>query len=152
MLKRVWDTPTPQKARVTSWRILRNRLPTCDNLRKRNILVGEEEGWSNACCNQFESIAHVFLTCPKSEAVWIKMQKWLRVSAPHPQNIIAHFDAFTNMGKKKSCKFLSALWMCVNWMLWKYRNDSRFDDKTWEIQSFIREIRPDFGVGTRFIA
>ncbi|XP_057803470.1 uncharacterized protein LOC131018781 [Salvia miltiorrhiza] len=64
-LARVWDTPAPQKAIVTTWRILRNRLSTCDNLRKRNVPLGEEELKCNACIHQKETTNHFFLLCPK---------------------------------------------------------------------------------------
>ncbi|XP_057779594.1 uncharacterized protein LOC130998180 [Salvia miltiorrhiza] len=39
----VWQTLAPQKAVANAWRIMRKRLPTCDELRKRNINLGDGE-------------------------------------------------------------------------------------------------------------
>ncbi|XP_057808808.1 uncharacterized protein LOC131023279 [Salvia miltiorrhiza] len=133
MMQKMWDTPVPQKAIVTSWRLLRNRLP--------NIPIGEVELMCNACCHQLESANHLFTRCPKTEEVWIGVQRWLGVHTLRPQGTIEHFDAFTNLGRKKSSKFLRALWICTTWLLWKSRNERRFDGKNWEVQSLIGEIK-----------
>ncbi|XP_057803708.1 uncharacterized protein LOC131019040 [Salvia miltiorrhiza] len=140
-IKQVWATPAPQKARVTSWRLLRNKLPTCDNLRKRNIQLGEEEAMCNACCQHYESTVHTFIECPKTEKVWTGIQNWLGISGPRPQDIAAHFDAFANLGRKRNRIFLRALWMCTTWILWKSRNESRFEGRPWKIENLIRDIK-----------
>ncbi|XP_057770796.1 uncharacterized protein LOC130990592 [Salvia miltiorrhiza] len=63
----LWDTPAPQKVRVTAWRVFRNRLPTCDNLTRRNVLLGEVEKGCVACFYLQESTTHLFVECPKSK-------------------------------------------------------------------------------------
>ncbi|XP_057790799.1 uncharacterized protein LOC131007900 [Salvia miltiorrhiza] len=140
-MEQVWDTPAPQKARLVTWRILRKRLPTCDNLRRRNIHLGEEESMCNACCHKAETINHLFLECPKTTALWNGILNWLGINGPWPSDVEEHFKAFVNMGKSKSRKFLAALLMCVIWILWKSRNDSRFEGKPWDIQSVLRDIK-----------
>ncbi|XP_057778378.1 uncharacterized protein LOC130997134 [Salvia miltiorrhiza] len=141
-LAKIWDTPAIQKAKVLAWRILRRRLPTCDNLRKRNVLLGVEEATCNACFHKLESIEHVFLLCPKTGMLWDKIQKWLGCSAARPQSISSHFQTFTHLGGgKESELFLKALWMCTIWVLWKKRNESRFEGKGWQIDGALMEVK-----------
>ncbi|XP_057792983.1 uncharacterized protein LOC131009585 [Salvia miltiorrhiza] len=138
MIAKVWDTPAPQKARVTAWRILRNRLPICDNLRKRNIPMVDEEIMCNMCFHQIETTNHLFLLCPKTGVVWDEIQRWLGVSAARPHCAVSHLDFFAHLGRgKKSQKFLTALWICIIWLLWKRRNESRFEGKAWDIKNTI---------------
>ncbi|XP_057786471.1 uncharacterized protein LOC131011494 [Salvia miltiorrhiza] len=124
------------------WRIMRNRLPTCDNLVKRRIPLGEEEVLCNACCQREESAQHLFLRCPKTEMVWNEIQKWVGVDSVRPDNVEAHFEAFSNLGTRKtSSKFLSVLWACTTWLIWKGRNESRFESKNWEIAKMLGGIK-----------
>ncbi|XP_057770874.1 uncharacterized protein LOC130990667 [Salvia miltiorrhiza] len=139
---KAWKISAPQKAKVTMWRSFRNRLPTCDNLKKRRIPLEEAESMCNACCYREETVQHLFLLCPKTEMIWNGIQKWLGVHSVRPNNIEAHFDSFTNLGKgKQSRKFLEALWVCIIWLVWKSRNESRFGGKNWEVTKMMGEIK-----------
>ncbi|XP_057779662.1 uncharacterized protein LOC130998247 [Salvia miltiorrhiza] len=141
-LAKIWDAPAPHKAKVCAWRILRSRLPTCDNLWKRKVKLNEEEMMCNACFHSPESIDHVFLACPKTGLVWDEVQKWLGSSSVRPRHISSHFEMFTKLGRGKNCdKFLEAMWMCITWVLWKQRNASRFDGKAWNIKGTLMEIK-----------
>ncbi|XP_057770246.1 uncharacterized protein LOC130990064 [Salvia miltiorrhiza] len=79
ILSKVWKSPVPHKVRVTAWRTLRDRLPTCANLRRRNILVDEVDLGCNACFHNEETIDHFLLHCPKTEKVWEDILRWLGV-------------------------------------------------------------------------
>ncbi|XP_057806233.1 uncharacterized protein LOC131021160 [Salvia miltiorrhiza] len=98
ILPKAWKIPAPHKAKVTAWRILQDRLPSCDNLRKRNILLSIEELHCNACFFQVESTNHLLLHCPKSVQVWDEIHKWLGVSFVRLQDVVSHFVAFTGLG------------------------------------------------------
>ncbi|XP_057803416.1 uncharacterized protein LOC131018725 [Salvia miltiorrhiza] len=65
-LSMIWDTPAIHKAKVVAWRILRSRLPSCDNLKKRNVPMTVEELGCSACFQCLETIEHVFLNYPKT--------------------------------------------------------------------------------------
>ncbi|XP_057774943.1 uncharacterized protein LOC130993923 [Salvia miltiorrhiza] len=140
-LKNVWETPATHKVKVMTWRLVRNRLPTCENLRKMNIQIDEVEAWCNACCSNLETCNHLFIECPKADAVWSRIQQWVGVSGPRPKDIVGHLETFANLGQKKHKKLLTTAWMCTVWLLWKNRNESRFDGKQWDIQSLCREVK-----------
>ncbi|XP_057774897.1 uncharacterized protein LOC130993878 [Salvia miltiorrhiza] len=139
---KIWATHAPHKAKITVWRTLRNRLPTCNNLKKRNIPLDEVDSMCNACFSHNESINHVFLRCQKTEMVWDELQNWLGTTTVRPNQVSTHFSTFSNLGKgKRSGKFLASMWMCTIWQLWKERNDSRFEGKQRDVKSMIAEIK-----------
>ncbi|XP_057775571.1 uncharacterized protein LOC130994545 [Salvia miltiorrhiza] len=141
-LAQVWKTPAPHKAKVIAWRCLRNRLPTCNNLVKRNVPLGIEETWCNACVTSFETAEHLFLHCPKVEIVWDKIQQWIDSKIVRSQGIPQHFTSFFCAARgKNSRKFLMALWVCTIWLIWEKRNDSRFEGKAWDTEKLVLEIK-----------
>ncbi|XP_057811357.1 uncharacterized protein LOC131025574 [Salvia miltiorrhiza] len=140
--RKLWKAPATQKARMTAWRALKNRLPTCDNLIKRNVELGLVERSCTACFHAVESVSHTLILCPKTEAVWDNIYGWLGVFTARPASIPDHFLSFIHLGKgKKWHRFLKALWCCSIWVLWRRRNESRFDGKAWDIKSTCLEIK-----------
>ncbi|XP_057779431.1 uncharacterized protein LOC130998010 [Salvia miltiorrhiza] len=141
-LSNVWDVPAPHKARVTAWRCLRNRLATCDNLVKRQVVLDTVERRCNACFSSEETADHLFLFCPKAVMVWDSIQRWLGVQTVRPGNVAQHFTSFFHLGReKKSKKVLKALWIGTVWLLWKKRNESRFDGEVWEVSCLVLEVK-----------
>ncbi|XP_057775020.1 uncharacterized protein LOC130993998 [Salvia miltiorrhiza] len=142
ILSKVWKSPVPLKARVMAWWTLRDRLPTCANLRRRNIVLNEVDTGCNACFHSEETINHLLFHCPKTEKVWDDIFRWLGICFVRPQSVVSHFLLFTNFGnRKESRKFLPALWCCVVWVVWRCRNASRFEGKGWEISKVVSEIK-----------
>lgn len=68
----LWRIKAPRKALFFIWRLLRNRLPTKDNLCRRNIIDNDE-----TLCSFFqqevESAQHLFSTCYVVATIWKKM-------------------------------------------------------------------------------
>jgi len=58
----VWLNEVPLKVFIFAWRILRNRVPTRDNLWKRRILVVNEQVCTANCDNN-EDVHHLFVKC-----------------------------------------------------------------------------------------
>ncbi|XP_057779420.1 uncharacterized protein LOC130997999 [Salvia miltiorrhiza] len=141
-MAKVWEAPTPHKAKVTAWRCLRNRLATCENLRRRNVQIGVEERWCNACISSEETTEHLFLHCPKAAAVWDQIFQWLDIKTANPRGILQHFISFISAGKrKKERRLLKALWVGTVWLLWESRNESRFQGKVWDIDRLVLQIK-----------
>ncbi|XP_057794182.1 uncharacterized protein LOC131010599 [Salvia miltiorrhiza] len=142
VLAKVWDAPTPHKVKVTAWRCLRNRLATCCNLSKRHVFLPVKEAWCNSCILREESNDHLFLSCGKSELIWDALQKWIGISTVRPKGVAQHFLMFSHLGQgKRSLKILKALWMCIVWLIWKKRNESRFDGNVWEAKNLVLEAK-----------
>ncbi|MCH79554.1 cysteine-rich receptor-like protein kinase [Trifolium medium] len=59
----LWHPQVPVKVSVLAWRLLRNRLPTKDNLAVRNIIPLDFQLCASGC-GGLENAHHLFLSCP----------------------------------------------------------------------------------------
>ncbi|XP_057811301.1 uncharacterized protein LOC131025525 [Salvia miltiorrhiza] len=138
----VWQILAPNKAVVSAWRLLRNRLPSSDNLRKRNINLGNEELECKQCYSHYESISHLFTMCSKTQKVWNEIQNWIGIQTARPSSPAAHWESFSHYSKKKKVgKLLKSIWVGCCWLLWKKRNEKRFEGKEWESKSLVMELK-----------
>ncbi|XP_057774859.1 uncharacterized protein LOC130993838 [Salvia miltiorrhiza] len=138
----VWNSKAPHKAIMTAWRVIRNRIPTYDNLRKRSVAIGEEDSKCNACKLHTESSNHFFLQCPKAEEVWNEIQLWMGISTARTNSIGEFLCTFVGLGSgKRLDKLMKSLWVCSIWTMWKRKNESRFEGKVWDSQSTVSEIK-----------
>jgi hypothetical protein len=65
----LWHKQIPLKVSVLAWRLLRNRLPTRDNLVRRHIITPD----SQLCvtgCGGVETTHHLFLSCSVFTSLW----------------------------------------------------------------------------------
>ena len=63
----LWNTYIPPSRASITWRLLYNKLPTDDNLRKRGCSI------VSICCfymNHSETSQHIFFTCPVTFQLW----------------------------------------------------------------------------------
>lgn len=58
----------PPRSKVFMWSILKNKIPTGDNLIKRGM---HKPFWCNLCKDNTESMDHLFLTCPITVDLWV---------------------------------------------------------------------------------
>lgn len=127
---KVWNSLAPVKAQVTTWRILQNRLPTLDNLSKR-MEIDEVKTICCYCKVDVETAKHLFLDCREVSKLWYRMAEWIGAEWAAPQSIehlMSNFGGLlSDAGKIK--KRLLGLWVCVVWVLWKWRNLVRFEHK-----------------------
>ncbi|XP_057806196.1 uncharacterized protein LOC131021125 [Salvia miltiorrhiza] len=138
----VWKTPAPHKAAVTAWRLLRNRLPTCDNLEKRRVLLADEDKKCHQCNEHIETASHLFTSCTKTQEIWDEIQKWCGMCTARPPSTTMHWEMFGHCGRKKKIrKLLNMIWIGCVWMLWKKRNEKIFEGKESTVGEFIQEIK-----------
>jgi hypothetical protein len=75
----VWSPLIPLRLSTLAWRLLQNRLPTKENLRRRGININS----SIRCvggCSEFESVEHLFFNCPILSMAWKEIARWLGIS------------------------------------------------------------------------
>lgn len=75
--KLLWKLKVPPRSRVLMWCILKNKIPTGDNLLKRAF---NGPHWCYFCNNVGESTSHIFLHC------LIVCSAWHLVSTAIPSN------------------------------------------------------------------
>jgi hypothetical protein len=76
----VWHNLIPLKVSLFVWRLLRNRLPTRDNLVRRRV-INEELILCPAGCGIREEVDHLFLGCATLSSVWPLVWHWLQISS-----------------------------------------------------------------------
>lgn len=92
----IWKALAIFKAKLTVWRLLRNCLPTKDNVSKRVAL--EDRALDCALCGKArESVAHVFLECEKGATIWGYLLSWIGVSWVAPNCVDKHISSFVDL-------------------------------------------------------
>lgn len=91
IFQELWRIKVPPKINIFIWRLLRNRLPTTDNKRKRNLLTGERDCKCPFCKCVEESVSHVLFTCKMARAVWSHYYAWLDLNSVLLQHFRQHF-------------------------------------------------------------
>jgi hypothetical protein len=92
----VWHRHIPVKVSMFVWRLLRIRLPTKDNLLRRNILHANNLASANGC-GASETVTHLFLDCELSYILWLHVWNWVGLSVVPPCQLRDHFIQFSFM-------------------------------------------------------
>ena len=64
----IWKLKIPPRVAVFCWRLLKNRLPTKDNLLRRNITIQDQN--CPLCGNAQEDVGHLFFNCNLTKCLW----------------------------------------------------------------------------------
>lgn len=67
---KVWKSAVPTNAASVALRLMVNRLPTRDELSKRNVLDSDRDKCCVLCFREEENAEHLFFKCQKMQAVW----------------------------------------------------------------------------------
>ncbi|XP_057774949.1 uncharacterized protein LOC130993929 [Salvia miltiorrhiza] len=137
----IWKAPAIHKAKITAWKVLNGRIATCDNLIRRQIPIPREETLCGLCKTSPESIAHIFFSCFKAADIWYDLVRWLGKHTTLHFEAKDHLFAFVNLGNKKDKQFLTGVWICTVWCLWKGRNEGKFKQGIWQKDKLIAEIK-----------
>ncbi|GAU14397.1 hypothetical protein TSUD_249370 [Trifolium subterraneum] len=79
----IWHQQVPLKVSVLACWLLRNRLPSKDNLVARNIIPPN----ANLCvggCGEPETANHLFISCPTFAPLWLLVCSWLHMLRQNP--------------------------------------------------------------------
>jgi len=100
------------------WRFFRNRLPTKDNLARRNILQNNDLACV-ADCGIEETTYHIFLQCAVSDILWQHVRVWLGIDFVAPNTLQNHFVQFPFIaGMPRSTHiFFKVIWFACVWVL-----------------------------------
>jgi hypothetical protein len=62
-LKKLWENDLPSKVTIFSWRLLLDKLPTCETLQHRGIITNPLDLGCVFCLSPLEDASHIFLRC-----------------------------------------------------------------------------------------
>lgn len=81
----IWNLKCPNKITFLMWRTMKNRIPTKDNLRRKNIIIQQADLVCCICQHHCETLQYLFIECPVVWSVWIDCILWF---APNLSTII----------------------------------------------------------------
>ena len=93
----IWNKEVPLKISLFAWRLLRDRLPTTDNLIKRHILLPNAQLCVGGC-GMMEDAKHLFLSCDFFGKLWYDISHWLSYNIVFPEHVSDHLYQFGTLG------------------------------------------------------
>ena len=128
----------PSKVAFFTWRLIRDRLPTKINLRRRNVDIHDPT--CPFCKNKEEDAAHLFFSCNKIIPLWWESSSWTNISAPLPQNPRMHFLQHV-AGKENGNSFQKwkCWWISLTWSIWQHRNKIFFEEENFSDMKLLED-------------
>lgn len=122
--KFLWKSKLPHKIKVFFWLVVRNKILTKDNLKKRNWIGSLD------CCfyGVDESIDHLFFHCPIAKYMWRVIQVALNLRLI-PNSISYLYDNWLSKPKDKTANLVLFGCGALFWAIWRTRNDWCFGKK-----------------------
>ncbi|KAJ0488248.1 putative reverse transcriptase zinc-binding domain-containing protein [Helianthus annuus] len=130
----------PKKCSIFIWKAEMGRIATMDELRRRNI--GGGDAGCSLCGEADESIEHLFTNCYYALMLWAFLSSWCK-----SQNLLVFsfrdvIEAHNHVGligrKKEVFKGLIRIGC---WVLWRMRNDVKFNNKSANVEAITREVK-----------
>ncbi|KAL4590139.1 hypothetical protein LXL04_003060 [Taraxacum kok-saghyz] len=124
----------PRRINVFVWRACLGRLPTRSNLAKRGIVPQ-----ASLCpwCNRVEETEnHILLEWSTTKELQAHLLNWWGCSA-----ISSGTTEVSNLFLCPSAVKLEIAWRAYLWVLWKFRNETIFEGKTWNNKQLVMEVK-----------
>jgi len=127
------------KVSVFVWRLLRNRLPTKDNLLRRRVLQHNDVDCVGGCGNP-ETMCHLFFWCDFFGSLWHLVYQWIGINFTPPGSVSEHLHQFGHLVglPRFTYSFFQVIWHAGCWVVWKERNNKIFPRQQiiWRTLSF----------------
>ncbi|PNY09288.1 hypothetical protein L195_g005834 [Trifolium pratense] len=138
----IWHNQVPLEVLILAWRLLRDRLPTKDNLVARNI-ISHDARFCVTGCGAPKTAKHLFLSCPIFAPLWNMVRSWLGVVSADPELLHDHFIQFIycSGGLRARRSFLQLVWMCCISIIWHERNNRVFKATGFTVQQITVQKR-----------
>ena len=88
-LEDLWKLKISAKAQIFAWGLIKDRLPTKANLRRRQIQMNDTI--CPFCRSKEEEASHLFFYCPKTQPLWWESLSWTQTMGAFSVNPRQHF-------------------------------------------------------------
>ena len=111
------------------WHILRNQLPTKDNVLRRHIIHANDLACVTGC-GATETATHLFIACDLAHTLWVLVWNRIGLSMVPPCQFCDHFIQVSFMAGmlRGTHSFFKVIWFACVWVIWKERNIRIFKD------------------------
>lgn len=116
--ERLWLCHAPRRVQAIVWRLLKERMPSKDNLSRRGSLHQQDDLTCKLCGEDDETQSHLFFECSFATGIWNLCNKWFKVDmVPHNvpyRHLLQHDNLF---GDDKISKKAMNLWSGIIWTI-----------------------------------
>ena len=122
--------------------MLRNSLPTTNNLIQRNIIPPNVQLCAGGC-GKIADIDHLFLSCDFFGHLWHGIFNWLGFITVPPEHVSNHFLQFENLGgfHKNIRLVFNLIWLACVWVVWSEINARVFRQQEDSLQTLLDKIK-----------
>ena len=121
-----------------AWRLLKARLPTKDNLRKKQIDL--QDYTCPFCRGVEESAAHLFFHCRKIIPVWWESLSWVNLVNVFPFHPRQHFIQHVSyIMEGMVASRWKGWWIALTWIIWKHKNDIVFSNSSFNANRLMED-------------
>ncbi|KAL8480950.1 hypothetical protein ACS0TY_027463 [Phlomoides rotata] len=136
----LWKSSATRRSQSIGWKILKMRLPTRDELKKRGIIPEDQDSSCPCCEEKEETISHLFFDCNFARSIWHEVYKWTNccmVSHIDPiKHLLAHSSILGN-----GSRMAVAIWNSVVDLIWRSRNDAVFQNIKVQPKKIFYEVK-----------
>ncbi|KAH1193918.1 putative ribonuclease H protein [Glycine max] len=134
--RQLWEIKIPPTALSFAWRLLWDRLPSKENLIRRQIVL--QNDLCPFCQSQVESASHLFFTCHKVMPLWWEFNTWVRedrvLHSKPMDNFLQHCSL---AGSRNSNRRRKIWWIAATRSIWNLRNDMIFNNQPFDISKLV---------------
>ena len=136
--KELWKLKVLSKVAVFAWRLLKDRLPTRDNLRRKQIEL--QDYLCPFCRIMEESIDHLFFHCSKVLPIWRESLSWVNLVGVFPHHLRQHFiQHMYQTYEGMTATRWKWWWLALTWTIWKHKNNIVFSNNTFNANKMMDE-------------
>jgi len=139
----LWLKAVPLNVNLFVWCLFMNRLPTKDNLFRRDA-IDASQLMCAALCGELEDRDHLFFRCGDVYGrIWLLVSNWLGIDSVYKGNICTHSFQFRSIGgfSKNSRTAFTIIWIAVIYVVWKDRNNRIFQNKSDQLVALAEKVK-----------
>ena len=135
---KLWSIKVPSKIEIFAWRLIRDRLPTRQNLQQRQVQVAKTS--CPFCRDSEENACHLFFHCSKIQPIWWEAMSWLNLKGAVPltpkQNFTQHIGLQADGVRSNRWQ---CWWLVLTWSIWKLRNSIVLSNATFNANKLFED-------------
>ena len=132
----VWHRLSAPKTRFIFWLAMLNKLKTREKLKHAGII---DEDSCPFCCNDSESVMHLFFSCHYSQQCFFQLTSWIGVNIKY-DNIFSMNPRQWKVLRFKRKNILVSVCSLI-YMIWKTRNDCVWNLKLMSVPKLISDVK-----------
>jgi len=134
--RQLWDIKIPPRALSFGWRLLWDRLPSKENLFRRQVEINND--LCPFCQSKYESASHLFFTCQKVLPLCWEFNSWVKEDKVlHCRPMDNFLQHSTLAGLKDTNRRWKIWWIAATRSIWKHRNDMIFNNQPFHISKLV---------------